>query len=350
MQEFKSALYKWYRLNHRDLPWRNTSDAYKIWISEIILQQTRVAQGTEYYLRFIKQFPDVKKLAAADEDRVLKLWQGLGYYSRARNLHLAAKTIANRYSGIFPDSYEDIIKLKGIGPYTAAAIASIAFSLPYPTVDGNVYRVLSRYFGITTPIDSNHGKKAFATLATALLDKNNPGLHNQAIMEFGALQCIPRSPNCLGCPLHTTCDAFLQNKVSSLPVKEKKTKQALRYFYYFLIEAEQAIFMEKRVQNDIWKNLYQLPLLEYERELHDHEILALNIPFLNTGRYNIKSVSEAKKHILSHQIILARLIRIEILQDNENLKPLLRVNKKDISKFAVPRLVELFLKDYKLEQ
>lgn len=350
MQEFNTAIHKWYHFNHRDLPWRQTNDAYRIWISEIILQQTRVAQGTAYYLRFIERFPTVSDLASAHEDEVLKLWQGLGYYSRARNLHAAAKTIVNDYAGTFPGSYEEIVKLKGIGPYTAAAVASIAFSLPFPTIDGNVYRVLARYFGLSVPIDSTQGKKDFALLATELLDKNNPGLHNQAMMEFGALQCVPQSPDCPGCPLHSTCYAFLNKQVSVLPLKEKKTKQSFRYFYYFLIEAGKDIFMEKRTENDIWKNLYQLPMVESERELSEQELLNLQIPFLNNISYNILSVSGEKKHVLSHRIIMARLIRLEISEDSEIRPPLLRVNKKDISKFAVPRLVELFLKEYKLEQ
>ncbi|RIJ48253.1 A/G-specific adenine glycosylase [Maribellus luteus] len=350
MQEFNTTIYKWYHLNHRDLPWRQTNDAYKIWISEIILQQTRVAQGTAYYLRFIERFPTVNDLASAHEDEVLKLWQGLGYYSRARNLHAAAKTIVNDYAGTFPRSYEEIVKLKGIGPYTAAAVASIAFSLPFPTVDGNVYRVLARYFGLSVAIDSTQGKKEFAWLATELLDKSNPGLHNQALMEFGALQCVPQSPGCMECPLHSTCYAFLNKQVSELPQKEKKTKQSFRYFYYFLLETGKDIFMEKRTENDIWKNLYQLPLVESERELSEQELLNLQIPFLNNDSYNILSVSAEKKHVLSHRIIMARLIRLEISEDSEIRPPLLRVNKKDISKFAVPRLVELFLNDYKLEE
>ncbi|MCK3682924.1 A/G-specific adenine glycosylase [Maribellus sp. YY47] len=348
MQEFKTALYKWYHLYQRYLPWRQTNDAYKIWISEIILQQTRVAQGTDYYHRFIERFPTVTDLASAHEDEVLKLWQGLGYYSRARNLHAAAKTIANNYSGIFPNKYETIIKLKGIGPYTAAAIASIAFSLPFATIDGNVYRVLSRYFGIATPIDSTQGKKEFTLLANEVLDKNAPGLHNQALMEFGALQCVPKSPKCFECPLHSSCHAFANDLVSNLPVKEKKTRQSLRYFYYYLLESGSTILMEKRTQNDIWKNLYQLPLLESDRELSDQEILNCEIPFLSRGKYNITAVSETRKHILSHRIIMARTIRAEISEESVISKALLRVNKKDISKFAVPRLVELFLKDYKL--
>ena len=222
MDSFRTNIYDWYRINKRELPWRNTNDPYKIWISEIILQQTRVAQGTDYYLRFIERFPTVTQLATANEEEVLKLWQGLGYYSRARNLHTAAKTILESYGSTFPGNYKDIIHLKGIGPYTAAAISSIAFNLPYPTVDGNVYRVLSRYFGIGTAIDSNAGKKEFGQLAEELLLKKDPGMHNQALMEFGALQCTPKSPLCTECPVASSCFAFENALTEQLPLKEKK--------------------------------------------------------------------------------------------------------------------------------
>ena len=350
MLDFTRTLYRWYNLYKRELPWRKTNDPYKIWISEIILQQTRVAQGTDYYLRFIQRFPTVKQLAKANEDGVLKLWQGLGYYSRARNLHQAAKTILEKYQGVFPSSYKEISGLKGIGPYTAAAIASIAFNLPYPAVDGNVYRVLARYFGVETPIDSTQGKKEFAALADDILDKNNPGLHNQALMEFGALQCIPQTPNCANCPVAETCSAFANKQVARLPVKEKKTKQQNRYFYYYLLEDDHSIYLHKRTGNDIWKNLYQLPLTEKETELSDTEILGQNIPFILNGTANFVSVSEKKKHVLSHRIIWARVIRIEISDNTEISQALIRVNKKDISKFAVPRLLELFFNDLNLDK
>ena len=350
MQDFKANLYRWYDHQKRDLPWRLTSDPYKIWISEIILQQTRVAQGIDYYHRFIKRFPTVNKLAIANEDEVLKLWQGLGYYSRARNLHQAAQTIANNHHGVFPDTYTKIKELKGIGPYTAAAIASIAFNLPYPTIDGNVYRVLSRYFGIKTPIDSNQGKKEFEHLAEELIDKDNPGMHNQALMEFGALQCVPKNPDCAVCPLAQSCSAYISNQVSLLPLKQKKTKQLHRYFYYYLIGDKDFIYLEKRTGNDIWKNLYQLPLIETEHELLDNEILLKNVPFILSGPFNFVSLSAKKKHILSHRIIWARVIKLEISDETRISKALIRVNKKDISKFAVPRLLELFFEDLNLNK
>ena len=347
MHDFSTTLYRWYHQNKRDLPWRKTKDPYKIWISEIILQQTRVAQGTDYYRRFVKKFPNIRQLAVARENEVLKLWQGLGYYSRARNLHFAAKTIINEYHGEFPATYEEILKLKGIGNYTAAAIASIAFSLPFPAIDGNVYRVLSRYFGIDLPIDSTSGKKEFAQLAAELIHLEDPGMHNQAMMEFGALQCVPKNPGCLSCPLHDSCFAFEKQLVDYLPVKEKKKKQGERFFYYYLFEKGPVIYFEKRIGNDIWKNLYQFPLSEEPHELSEKEILRKKLPFIENGPATFVSISTKRKHVLTHQIIWARVIRLEISDDTVINKALIPVNKKDISKFAVPRLLELFFDELK---
>lgn len=347
MNNFTSPLYTWYSQNKRELPWRETRDPYKIWLSEIILQQTRVSQGLEYYVRFTEAFPKVQNLAESNEDFVLKLWQGLGYYSRARNLHHTAKTIFNNYGGNFPNTYKEILSLKGIGPYTAAAIASIAFGLPHATVDGNVYRVLSRYFGISTPIDSTKGKKEMEELAAELLNHHDPGMHNQALMEFGALQCVPKSPNCSACPLNESCYAIKNKTVDLLPVKEKKTKQRHRYFYYFLIQENKHLYLEKRTANDIWQNLYQLPLVETEKELSDVSALALTIPQLNNATYTINNITTQKKHILSHQIIHARMISIEIDAPLTNSKDLIRINRKDISNFAVPRLLEHFFNEIK---
>lgn len=228
MNIFSGTLLDWYAENKRDLPWRNTTDPYLIWISEIILQQTRVAQGYEYFLRFIKRFPDVVSLAAASEDEVMKYWQGLGYYSRARNLHAAAKSM----KGTFPKTYAEVRALKGVGDYTAAAICSFAYDMPYAAVDGNVYRVLSRYFGIDVPIDSTEGKKTFTALAGEVFDKSRPADYNQAIMDFGAVQCTPQSPNCLFCPLSGSCRALSEGKVQQLPVKQHRTKTTSRYFNY----------------------------------------------------------------------------------------------------------------------
>lgn len=344
MSIFNQSIYGWYHTNKRELPWRNTQDAYKIWISEIMLQQTRVAQTVVYFNRFITEFPTVFDLAAANEDKVLKLWQGLGYYTRARNLHLTAKIIAGKYDGVFPCEYKKILELPGIGSYTAAAIASIAFHLPYAVVDGNVYRVLARYFGIQTPIDSEKGKSEFQLLATSVLAENNPNIHNQAIMEFGALHCTPKTPDCYNCPIVTTCVAAKSNLVNSLPVKSKKVKTVTRYFYYYIIVSDNFILLQKRTENDIWKNLYQFPLLETPKEITDDEIIATQIPWLSQGTYNIKKVSQAKKHQLTHQTIFARFIEIEADQLPDSGIDFFKVHKKDIFTFAVPRLLEPVIK------
>jgi A/G-specific adenine glycosylase len=350
MDSFTQEIYRWYLVNKRDLPWRETTDPYKIWISEIILQQTRVAQGTKYYNRFIEEFPTVFDLANASEDVVLKLWQGLGYYTRARNLHFTAKYIANNYNGIFPADFKTILSLKGIGSYTAAAIASIAFDLPHAAVDGNIYRVLSRYFGISTPIDSEKGKIEIQKIATDLIPFRNAGFHNQALMEFGALQCVPKSPGCNSCPLINSCFAGNNNLTDEFPVKTKKIKQATRYFYYYYIENRDSVLLEKRNGNDIWRNLHQFPLIETEKELTDLEILNLEIPFLAGKKVNIKSVSEISKHILTHQTLYARVIHIETDLNGINNPDFIRVNKEDIYKFAVPKLLEQFFKKLKLCQ
>ena len=344
MDNFLTTIYKWYNINKRDLPWRKDRDPYKIWLSEIILQQTRVEQGKNYFYSFVENYPTVNDLANAHEDEVLKLWQGLGYYSRARNLHASAKIIASQYNGIFPNDYKSILALKGVGPYTAAAIASIAFSLPYPAVDGNIYRVLSRYYGIETPIDSTAGKKEFQQLAEDLIQGQDPGMHNQALMEFGALQCVPKSPICENCPVADSCFAYKNGLISQLPIKEKKTKQRHRYFYYYLYDMGDSILLDKRSGNDIWQNLYQLPLIEHKKALSDSELLEADHPVKHL-QVNIKNISGQKKHVLSHQIIHAKLIYLEVQSNFNNPSPLIRVNKKDISKFAVSRLVEQFLHD-----
>jgi len=345
MDLFIEQINTWYSAHKRALPWRETSDPYHIWLSEIILQQTRVQQGINYYHRFIEEFPTVFDLANASEDQVLKLWQGLGYYSRARNLHSTAQHIVNKYNGVFPNDYKTILSLKGIGPYTAAAIASIAFDLPYPAIDGNVYRIVSRYFGINSPIDSEKGKNEIYEIAKELMPGHNAGFHNQALMEFGALQCIPKAPNCSICPLIETCYAAKKNLQNELPVKTKKAKQRIRFFYYFLIDDYDSIYLEKRESDDIWRNLYQLPLLETEKELTDKEILAFEFePFKNLG-VNVKSVSGIKKHVLSHQLIMARLVQLEITRTKWLSENYIRVNKKDIYKFAVPKLIEAFLQE-----
>lgn len=258
MNNFSEILINWYREHKRELPWRESSDPYLIWISEIILQQTRVVQGYDYFIRFIKRFPDVTSLAEADEDEVMKFWQGLGYYSRARNLHAAARSM----NGVFPKTYPEVLALKGVGEYTAAAICSFAYNMPYAVVDGNVYRVLSRYLGIETPIDSTEGKKLFASLAGEFLDKSRPAVYNQAIMDFGAIQCTPQNPACLFCPLAGSCMALSKSMVAQLPVKQHKTKTTERFLNYIYVRAGACTFINKRTGNDIWKNLFELPLID----------------------------------------------------------------------------------------
>jgi A/G-specific adenine glycosylase len=350
MMSFPHEIYKWYLTHKRDLPWRETSDPYKIWISEIILQQTRVAQGMSYYNRFTEKYPTVFDLANASEDDILKLWQGLGYYTRARNLHFTAKTIVNNFNGVFPNDLKTILSLKGIGNYTAAAIASIAFDLPYATVDGNIYRLYSRYLGISTPVDSNTGKNEIQEIASSILPATNTGFHNQALMEFGALQCIPKSPDCNSCPLLNSCYAANHNIVNQLPVKGKKIKQTTRFFYYYFIENKNSILLHKRTKNDIWKNLHQFPLIESEKELSDTDIMKMGVPFLNGEKVNIKSISATVKHILTHQTIFARFIHVEFNAPNFNQTNFIEVNKKDIYKFAVPKLLEQYFKINRLCQ
>ena len=336
----------WYNDNKRDLPWRDISDPYRIWISEIILQQTRVNQGLGYYTRFIERFPNVAMLAKADEDSVLKYWQGLGYYTRARNLHKAARQIMTEFNGIFPTEYNNIVKLSGIGEYTAAAISSFAFDEPYAVVDGNVYRVLSRLFGIQTPIDSSAGKKEFALLAQDLLSKSHPGLHNQAVMEFGALQCVPVAPDCGICPLQSVCMAFENNSVSILPVKSQKKKPTNRYFNYLFIRCAENTYLQKRIVKDVWQNLFEFPLIESEQllstaELADHDYF--KSMFNDIDEVNIHKISNPMKHILSHRVIFAQFFSITISKETEYLKQFVRVPLNEIDRYAVSRLMELFL-------
>jgi A/G-specific adenine glycosylase len=309
---FSTKIIHWYNQNYRDLPWRNTSDAYKIWLSEIILQQTRVSQGLPYYNNFITTFPTVKDLANADEQQILKLWQGLGYYSRARNLHFTAKYVMENYNGVFPNSYEELLKLKGIGTYTAAAIASFSAKEAVAVLDGNVFRVLSRVFNVDYDISQNNSKKYFIELATKVLSKSEPNIHNQAIMEFGALQCVPKSPNCIECIFNDSCEAFKLKKVSELPVKSKKVKVTKRFFNYILVkDALENYEMNKRTENGIWKNLYEFPCIESESEIEETEILnQLN------EKYNIKNFhyfdSFDVLHKLSHQHLNIKFYTIDI--------------------------------------
>lgn len=346
-KHFSDKIIRWYEQNKRDLPWRNTKNPYHIWLSEIILQQTRVDQGLSYYINFVKHFPTVKHLAKAKNEKVMKLWQGLGYYSRARNLHQAAKHIVENFNSRFPDNHIDILSLKGVGEYTAAAIASFAYELPYAVVDGNVYRVLARVFGIKTPIDSTKGKKQFSQLANHLLDKKNPAMYNQAIMEFGALYCKPVNPDCNNCVLNTMCFAFSKKQVSVLPIKEKKIKVRNRYFNYIVLNYKGKIVIRKRTEKDIWTNLYDFPLFETDENISEQEFLKSKEwkKFIGKKKFVIKQVSADYKHILSHQKIIARFWEVEL---KESINPVgstsIIVDRKKIDKYAVPRLIENYLK------
>ncbi len=341
---FAKILLNWYEQNKRELPWRNTTDAYTIWISEIILQQTRVEQGLDYFLRFVKRFPDVKTLAKTDEIEVLKYWQGLGYYSRARNLHFAAKQIMNDFGGKFPEEYKNIRSLKGIGDYTAAAICSFAHNKPYAAIDGNAYRVLSRFFGICTPIDTPKAKKEFTELANFVLDKKHPGKFNQAMMDFGATFCTPASPNCNECPFAEKCFAYTNNKVDSLPQKSKKINSKNRYFNYFYIRNNGKTYLHKRTSNDIWKNLYEFPLIETKSEASLNEILGKD--FLKEIDFSKCRITESftKKHVLTHQNIFAKFYIIDFFEhESKILSNFIELNESEIGDYPISRLSEIFI-------
>ena len=344
MNNFSKQIHAWYEINKRDLPWRNTQNPYLIWLSEIILQQTRVSQGMNYYLKFVKNFPTVKKLAQADSEKVMKLWQGLGYYSRARTLHETAKNITKNYNGTFPANYNELIKLKGIGEYTAAAIASFAYNLTHAVVDGNVYRVISRVFGIETPIDSTEGKKAFSEKANLLLDKKNPGLHNQAMMEFGALQCVPHNPDCNKCILKNNCTAYQTGKVNLLPVKERKTKVKVIYYYYAVIKQNNKYYLRKRKANSIWKDLYDFPMIESFRKISDKNVIhGLAEKYLSNKPYKIIHSSNVYTHALSHRKIEAKFYLFQLSDKKLTKLDLISQTWKKAPVIAVPRLIEKYL-------
>ena len=323
---FSNSLIQWYLNNKRDLPWRNTQNPYLIWLSEIMLQQTRVAQGLPYYLAFTNAFPTVFDLANASEEQVLKLWQGLGYYSRARNLHKTAQFVASELKGEFPDNNKDLLKLKGIGDYTAAAIASFAYNEAVPVVDGNVFRVLSRYFDIETDISLATAKKEFAALAFELMPKNDPASFNQAIMEFGALQCVPKNPNCDICVYNSSCAALQKKKVQLLPFKSKKIKVSYRFFNYLVFEDEDLnTLIQKRDQKGIWHNLYEFPLIETESEVDFDEISGF-ISEKYSEEYSIIYISDwnskGKIHKLSHQHLNIKFWKVKVKEKiSKGIKP-----------------------------
>ena len=344
MDEIVVRLFAWYDEHCRALPWRSTRDAYRIWISEIILQQTRVAQGYDYFVRFIERFPTVEALAEAPEDDVMRMWQGLGYYSRARNLHYAAKQIVAM--GGFPDTYDAIRSLKGVGDYTAAAIASFAFDIPRAAVDGNVCRVWSRVFGIDEPIDSARGKQLITEMAQALLPEAHAAKYNQAVMEFGALQCVPRNPDCGSCPLSHKCIALAQGRVGQLPAKSHKTKVEPRFLTYLYIHNKESLLLHKRTANDIWQNLYELPLIESPVATDADALFAMpeyaDWHSLLPG-YVYKGSVEGVKHVLSHRVLHVSFHELEVQGVLPCPEGFVVVPFDELPRYALSRLIERYL-------
>ncbi len=343
-KNFSRKLLEWNKnSNHRQMPWKGIDDPYKIWLSEIMLQQTRVDQGTAYYNRFIEKFPTVNRLALAEDDEVFKMWEGLGYYSRCKNLMKTAKTISFEYDGVFPKKYEEILKLKGVGPYTAAAIASFAFKLPFAVVDGNVTRVISRFFGIEKAIDTNAGKKYFAELAQSLLNKEEPAVYNQTIMDFGATICKPMQPLCEQCPLQKNCVASAKGLTKILPIKVKKLVNRTRYFYYVIVEQQGKIFVRKRSEKDIWENLWEFVLVEMKEKINAELFIKSNqfTALFNGLNFSIK-VSDFYKQQLTHQTIEGLFLHV-ITQKGFKNKNYESIKKTDIKKLAFPKFITSFM-------
>ncbi len=344
-RSFSSRLLKWNReKNKRAMPWKGEKDPYKIWLSEIILQQTRVDQGLKYYESFISNFPNVDQLAGAPEEKVFKLWEGLGYYNRCRNLIHTARFIVKEKKGIFPDDYSSIKELKGIGPYTAAAIASFAFELPYAVVDGNVTRVLSRIYGISEPVNSTRGKKVFDALATSLLDKKNPAVYNQAIMDFGATVCKPVSPFCGECVFRNICVAFREGRVNELPLKEKKIKPKERWFHYLVYQVGARVAVRQRTGRDIWQNLYEFPYIELNGPASKEKVLSeIKVKNLLPVQANQVFFSETYRQQLSHQTIIAQFLHVKPAKKNVEVKGLSWVSLPDTEKIAFPKMIRQYL-------
>ncbi len=339
-----AALIAWYRANGRQLPWRETRDAYPIWLSEVILQQTRVQQGMAYYLRFMERFPTVEALAEASEDEVLKLWQGLGYYSRARNLHAAARQVVTEYGGKFPTTFDELRTLRGVGDYTAAAVASMAFDQAVAVVDGNVYRVLSRLFDLDTPIDAATGKRTFTELANKLLDPTQAATYNQAIMDFGAICCTPQNPQCLTCPLADRCQALAANTITERPVKQGRTKVRDRYFHYLHLQCGGETLLTRRGAGDIWQGLYEFPLIE-RVEPCDFATLCASEKFLHwlhEHRFTLRATRTMAPHILSHQRLHATFYRLEV-DSLPIADSMLKIAESALDDYAVSRLTEKYL-------
>jgi len=343
--DFSKKILRWYHENKRELPWRETIDPYKIWLSEVMLQQTRVVQGLPYYEKFIKAFPKVQDLASASEEEVLKLWQGLGYYSRARNMHATAKMVVEEYNGNFPSSYKDLLKLKGVGDYTASAIASICFNEPEPVVDGNVYRVLSRYFGVDIPINSTQGIKYFKDLARKVMDRESIRDYNQGIMEFGAIQCAPKKPYCLLCPLKEGCVALNENRIKELPFKIKKGNVRERFFNYLVfLDENKNTQLEQRKGKGIWQGLFQFPLIETQELIGEDRVEELIIEqfpkmvFTSVRCYD----ADVIVHKLSHQHLKTKFWVVEVKSGFAN-----KVSWTNIERFPVPILIADFIQRFK---
>ncbi|HEY1008513.1 MAG TPA: A/G-specific adenine glycosylase [Sphingobacteriaceae bacterium] len=344
---FSQTVLNWYHHHKRDLPWRSTSDPYIIWLSEIILQQTRVEQGLPYFHKFAEAYPTVRDFASATEDEILKNWQGLGYYSRGRNMHKTARMVMEDHAGYFPSQYDKLIRLKGIGEYTAAAISSFAANEAKAVVDGNVFRLLARYFGIAEPINTPKGKRVFADLANQLIDITQPGIYNQAVMEFGALQCKPRNPDCSSCPLNAGCVALKDHRINELPVKIRSRLPKSRYFNYLVIVNEGQILIHKRTGNDIWRNLYEFPMIETAGQQTPEELLNEPAFVSQWGTCNVRSVSVPVKHQLSHQTIFARFIEIAADEIMTDTKPnTFWINVSEVDQLAVPKLIFDYFKKF----
>ncbi len=346
---FSKKLLDWSATQHRPMPWKGEKNPYLIWLSEIILQQTRVEQGLPYFQNFAKNYPTVKDLADAPEDDIMKLWQGLGYYSRARNLHATAKHIAYELNGEFPKMYKDILLLKGVGPYTAAAIASFAYDLPHAVVDGNVYRVLSRIFGIETPIDSTEGKKAFFKLANELIDIKQAGKYNQAIMDFGATLCTPKLSKCTVCPFNTNCQALKNKTIHKLPVKSKKLVRKERHFHYLILNYKSCLWVKKRTEKDIWQNLYDFPLIEFPERKEQEEVKNHSTwqEILTNKDFSITKISKPYRQMLTHRKIIATFWDIKLnesLEENDFMK----IEKDNLKQYAFPKVIIQYLQDKSL--
>jgi A/G-specific adenine glycosylase len=354
LQQFGKALINWHEGVDRPMPWKGEKDPYLIWLSEIILQQTRVEQGLPYFEHFKTRYPNVQALAKASNDEIMKSWEGLGYYSRARNLHAAAKYVVEKLGGVFPDSYEGLLQLKGVGPYTAAAIASFAYDLPHAVLDGNVFRVLSRYLGLDIPIDSTAGKKKFKEAAQVALTQTDtqPSVYNQAMMDFGALQCKPRAPLCESCPMSAGCRAYLDNKVGELPVKAKRIKKRPRYFYYLVLRFNGKVLLHKRAQKDIWHSLYEFPLVEFPKAIEQEEGLRsspLWASVVGDEAVSITHIAGPYQQALTHQMIYASFWEIDFEEGRKpNSGPFIEVEQKNLAKFAFPKIIDCYLQDKSL--